>query len=433
MANTRRTKRQGNPELSDIGDSVPPQNNMPNRGLLDPNVVNPNAASQYPMLSAALAAHQNQYKASYKIPLARYNGLTSAYRFLEEFSEQLQGNNFPRSEWVRLLIPHLDGAAKRFYHDWIKKRNAQYEGRFVPPITWEEASMAIQSGFQSHHNLAVLEQKCRRRKQTAEEIPEVYVYDLVTLLDDFDPNMSEATKVNWLTKNARPSYISNLTLADPKTVSEFLQTLRQIHKGQILTSERTDVAALEQQISELTVAVSAIDDKVTSVAQSTNQSESRPYFDRNAPRNRSARSQSQGREFSNNVSFQAPRNNFSQNENFNGPLVQNQRQSRYGQFSQNPPATYKCFICGNPGHLAPACPYRPSLARGRPNLQGGRPFAGPNNRFNNGQFNSGSQRFCMFHQVNTHDTSECRVPQAKNLLGAGRRGPPVIPPLVQHL
>jgi len=363
----------------------------PNRNRQNPNpngIINPNAPLP--------AAPQAVPMARYAIKIKGFSGDTNPVKYLREFANVCQGNRWPQDLWPGYLITHLEDEAKKLYNNFIAERRLRYDGQVAPPITFEELSELLIRGFASLTDPLYHEEKLRQRKQRIGKSVEKYTYDLIDICNDVDPKMPEAVKVRWLIKNSRPNYIPQILILQPKIVQVFLSILRRIKQGNYLANKRTaDILALEEQVTNLTLAITTLDNKVADTTQmATKETSSR--------------------------STPTPQRCFGCGRI--GHVVAQCRSSGSSALSQqrwrqrDPSNENGCYTCGSIYHRTRACPKK-DLKQPFRTIHQTSTHSTRDCRANQ------EQPFCTFHQTNTHNTRDCRAIQKSRTRG-GYRPPP---------
>jgi hypothetical protein len=294
-------------------------------------------------------------EARYTCPVPKYSGDSDVRRYLQKFQSAMETNNWPKdTRWLPLLAASLEGSAEKFYYTWLEQ---QKRIAAIPPVpgapvvvhqtTYDLLAHALQVAFKSYSDKNMVEERCRQRKQKLNESVETYTFELLALLEDLDPDMSEIERVRHLLRNSRADYRKLITIHNPTTVDIFLELMRKVEYTNALSSQFEETNITEdicgvKSASEQTILQGRLDNLTTLVVNSQ---------------------------------------------------IENQRQ--LGDMAQRQESsTVTCFRCGG-NHYSTFCP-QPRDNRG----QGNRQQNGANNRM----------FFCTVHGQNkTHGTNSCRV------------------------
>ena len=175
-------------------------------------------------------------QAKYTHPIPKYDGTSCARSFLQKFQNAMSVNNWQDRDgkWLPILIGHLTGSAEFWYCVWIERQRqlaraaAPNNPNAAPAITYDMLTDALKHAFLSHSDPNLLEDRCKMRKQLVNEKPECYTFNLLALLNEYDNDMPETEQIRYLIRNSRPEYQEQVTVQNPRTIADFLDTMRRI-------------------------------------------------------------------------------------------------------------------------------------------------------------------------------------------------------------
>jgi len=214
--------------------------------------------------------------AKFTAPVPKYDGNSCPISYLLKFENSCKINHWPKDTWLGHLAISFEGTAERFYFTWLNKKKkeaatATAAGLPRPVVSFDDLARDLQASFSSFSDKAVLEEKCRARRQLLNENPENYTFALLALLMEYDPDMSEIEQVRWLIRNSRPTFMKQVNMQKPKTVDEFLDKMRTVEHTQYLMAERNDTMAVE----EITALVTSLQQPHNDNTNSSNNSRGR--------------------------------------------------------------------------------------------------------------------------------------------------------------
>jgi hypothetical protein len=108
------------------------------------------------------------------------------------------------------------------------------------------------------------------------ESPETYTFALLSLLQDFNPDMPTAEKLRWLIKNARPNFIKQINMQQPTTIDQFLDLMRRVEHTQYLLAETYETNSIsdiqiELKLDELTGKNKEVETKIDQLTSCSEQ------------------------------------------------------------------------------------------------------------------------------------------------------------------
>jgi len=142
---------------------------------------------------------------------------------------------------------YLSGTAELWYNSWVDAKKAA-AGAAGYTATWKDQSQAIQQAFRNVAHQEVAEDKLLARRQKIGESAEDYVYSMLDLINDFDPHMSETTKVRRIIKGLRPTYLEKINPMVLGTVNDVLVAIRKVAETQYLIKTHEDVNTGEAKV-----------------------------------------------------------------------------------------------------------------------------------------------------------------------------------------
>lgn len=167
------------------------------------------------------------------------------YKYLQKFELAARANCWTDTHKALALPNYLTDTANLWFIGYKKFRDdeatQQAGGASTQAIiTWGELTKALQLAFKTVASKEVAEEKLYSRKQQVGESPEDYVYSKLDLINDYDPSMSEESKVRHLIKGLRPSYLEKVYITNPQTVEDVMKTVRRIAESQFLLAHQVD-------------------------------------------------------------------------------------------------------------------------------------------------------------------------------------------------
>lgn len=88
-----------------------------------------------------------------------------------------------------------------------------------PALSWDIISSALQTAFKSVAN---------------KEVAEAFVYGMIDLINDYDPDMPEIEKVRMMIRKMRPTFIEKINPCTPQTINALLEAIRKIAETQYM-------------------------------------------------------------------------------------------------------------------------------------------------------------------------------------------------------
>jgi len=279
-------------------------------------------------------------QAKYTAPIPKYDGNYCPARYLRKFESIMKTNNWTKDRWLALLAVNLEGTAEQFYTSWIEQQKRAAAAGGAAAIDFDTLAKALQQAFKSHSDKAMVEEKCRARRQLLNESPEAYTYALLALLQDFDNDMPEEEQVRWLTRNARPAFMKEINMHDPKTIDTFLTLMRRVQHTHYLMADRADIAAIEEFNNENRIATKL--DVLTALVGQNREQKQAPVSDSWRDRPQPERRPQQERRQQRNQAFE-------RQDQAQGKAYQPRNRRNFRTFPY-------CYICkGN--HFASTCQY----------------------------------------------------------------------------
>lgn len=165
--------------------------------------------------------------------------------FLDLFEEACSCNNWGDPLKALQFPNYLSHCAGQWWRAFknARTRAAVLAGTPLLPPTWTEIKTAFLAAFASVGDLVNAELKLDSRKQRVDETPEQYIFDIISLCDRVDPNMSEDRRVRFVLRNLREFYLTKIMPMNPSTVEEVLTHMRRISEMKRMTerSQERDI------------------------------------------------------------------------------------------------------------------------------------------------------------------------------------------------
>ena len=169
------------------------------------------------------------------IPLPKFSGSKKedVQSFLNSFELACAANGIDREKYAVFLQAALFDTAQAWFTDFVNALKAEAKAAKKQDImlNYDAMKKDLQTTF-AFTDSAIAEEKVRNRKQTLEDTPQSYVYDMLSLLYKLDPDMSEQRKIRFLLKDLRPTYLQSMTSTTTNTVKAFLNKLQEIEELQ---------------------------------------------------------------------------------------------------------------------------------------------------------------------------------------------------------
>jgi len=149
---------------------------------------------------------------------------------LQKFIRVSISNQWPDDVKVIQLPNYLTGTAELWYVTWLDNRNkaAAATAAGVTAVGWDELTKALQKAFKNVAHQEVAEHKLLSRKQKIGESAEDYVYSMLDLIQDFDPCISETSKVRRIIKGLKPLHLENINPMQISTIKDVLDAIRKV-------------------------------------------------------------------------------------------------------------------------------------------------------------------------------------------------------------
>jgi len=190
--------------------------------------------------------------AKFTEPVPKYDGNSCPIGYLLKFENVCKIKHWQKDTWLGHLAISLEGTAEKFYFTWLNRKKIEAAAALAarnprPIVTFDDLARDLQTSFRSFSDKAVLEEKCRARRQLLNENPENYTFAPLALLLEFDPNMPEHEQVRWLIRNSRPSFMKQVNMQNPISVDDFLDKMRTVEHTQYLMAEHNDTLAVDEK------------------------------------------------------------------------------------------------------------------------------------------------------------------------------------------
>jgi hypothetical protein len=374
-----------------------------------------------------------------------------AYQYLQQFDLAASSNLWNDAYKTSQLPNYLANTAQKWFLHWKRERAAAQAtahaagGPAPTPISWTELTTAFQLAFRNVASKDVAEEKLLARRHKIGETPEDYIYSMLELIHNYDNSMDEATKVRYIIKGLRPSFLKEINPLGLTTVTDVLQKIRKIAETQYLIDHREEVNNATTH-NALTSLVDKIAEGFNSQQQffsnllvpkpilrsknsKNEQTQYHPSPVRSQNVNQHPNNNPNFASFNNQQTYRAPDPNFpnpapamqqfpdfqtprmqpfsdvqhprmQQFQDFQNPRMQQWQQPNQPPYNQPPYNQTFCAYCKQPGHFRLQCPVRPP-------------------------------QFCHNCGQNTHSTTYCRFPKNEQPRGSNPRTPRVqflVPP-----
>jgi hypothetical protein len=146
-----------------------------------------------------------------KDPLKFYGSKDNVITWLDEIEQQFQTMNLSDPDKLNLIHICLKGEA----HQWFKQHPKNFS-------SWSHFISEIKNSFNSNLQRDIAFKKLQRYHQTIHQSAFQYYNEMIKLIQQADPQMSESTKVHYLMNGLRDSLSIETRRNYPKTTQEFL-------------------------------------------------------------------------------------------------------------------------------------------------------------------------------------------------------------------
>jgi len=146
-----------------------------------------------------------------KDPLKFYGNKDSVITWLDEIEQQFQIMNLSDPDKLNLIHICLKSEA----HQWFKQHPKNF-------YSWSHFVSEIKNSFNSNLQRDIAFQKLQRYHQTIHQSAFQYYNEMIKLIQQADPQMSESTKIHYLMNGLRSSLSIETRRNYPKTTQEFL-------------------------------------------------------------------------------------------------------------------------------------------------------------------------------------------------------------------
>jgi hypothetical protein len=146
-----------------------------------------------------------------KDPLKFYGGKDNVITWLYEIDQQFQIMNLCDPDKLKLIHICLKGEA----HQWFQQHPKKFS-------SWSHFVSQIKHSFHSNLQRDIAFKKLQQYHQTIHQSAFQYYNDMIKLINQADPEMSESTKVHYLMNGLRDSLSVETRRNYPKTTREFL-------------------------------------------------------------------------------------------------------------------------------------------------------------------------------------------------------------------
>ena len=147
----------------------------------------------------------------------------SPSEFIRDFRRAAIANNWTDNRAYTLLPSFLKGAAALWF-DSLGPRCGGLD-------KLDSLTNALEGAFRRLGEVDDLEDRLRYRVQGVDESLEEYAYEVLSLCQRVDSEMTEATKVKYLMRGLKPSLVERVTVLPNENVEQLLQNLRNIERG----------------------------------------------------------------------------------------------------------------------------------------------------------------------------------------------------------
>jgi len=178
-----------------------------------------------------------------------------AFKYLQNFQLAAISNVWTDDLKIKAIPNYLTDTALNWYHSYVRDRNAAATLAAGAPatakITWTEFVDDIQKAFKTVASKEVAEQKLNDRKQQIGEGPEDYVYSMLDLLNDFNSDMQDESRIRYIIKGLRASYLEKIHFLAPKTIPDLIAAIRRIAETQFMIDQNQSSNIITNQIQPI--------------------------------------------------------------------------------------------------------------------------------------------------------------------------------------
>lgn len=295
-----------------------------------------------------------------KDPIKFYGAKDNVITWLDEIEQQFKIMHLTDLDKLNLLHLCLKGEA----YQWYKHYKAQF-------TSWTVFTDEIMKSFTSHLQRDLAFKKLKLFHQTVHQSVLQYYSEMVKLMQQADPHMSESTKTQYLMNGLRPSLSIETRRNYPNSTQEFLEQARTAEE---LTALATTFASSSMANDDFTPFTSSSYSKPMD-SSSTNQFYTHPPYSHAANRDYSGNYSSNSNDpnqpsYLNRISKASSSNLYDPDQSY--PL--SRPESRAQSLSNAPPSLLndnsyrnntssnqqqsfqRCFKCNSLDHIARQCP-----------------------------------------------------------------------------
>jgi len=173
--------------------------------------------------------------------------------FMELFDQAASSNRWLPDTCVTQFPNYLTHTASKWWRSFKNQRSRAAAAAGTPLVapTWAEVVTAFQAAFEPNDVIGA-ELRLDARKQRADETPEQYVFDIISLCERVDKDMIDERRVRYLLRNLKEYYLSRIMPLDPKTPEDFLVHMRRIAEMKKLTDRAVNREARAFPVAEET-------------------------------------------------------------------------------------------------------------------------------------------------------------------------------------
>ncbi|CAF4151669.1 unnamed protein product, partial [Rotaria sordida] len=150
-----------------------------------------------------------------KDPIKFYGGKDSVINWLEEIEQQFHIMQLSEFDKFNLIQICLKGDAQQWY-----RQNKKYF------VSWSQFVTEIKKSYHSNLQRDIAFKKLQQYHQTTHQSAFQYYNEMLKLIQQADPDMSESTKVHYLMNGLRSSLSVETRRNYPKTTQEFLTQVK---------------------------------------------------------------------------------------------------------------------------------------------------------------------------------------------------------------
>jgi Retrotransposon gag protein/Zinc knuckle len=169
--------------------------------------------------------------------------------YIENFEAAATANRWTEAVRKQYLPFYLRDTARKWYNGC--KDTAELG-------TWEELKELFKAAFDNADFQEMLEIKLINRKRVGGERLEGYIYDVLDLCRQIDPDMPQRLKIRHIRRGLNSELYDSLAAASQTDLNEFLRAVKGAEALRVLKETKKDTAQAENQPAAASVTVNNI-------------------------------------------------------------------------------------------------------------------------------------------------------------------------------